>query len=316
LKNTVVIVFFLSILIGNANFANAQTEADRIKASADACYTQSQYEEALTGYFNALTHYEQANDKKQICAIYVKISAIYANMENYIQAEKYVNKSLPLALELNDSLFFAHSYNKLMRITFAQEKWAECLRYADKCISLFNATKDYPILLCAKNTIAIIYMEEEQYAKALETSKEALEISEREELEEYIIESKLVMMSIYQLSGELHLAEEYALDLLHRIDSNDYRLSSVYKLLVQIYAQQGDYAKLTENLEFMLATLNRANDQLLSSALIEIELKYETEKKELKINALEDEKRLMIWLNFAVGGVLLLIIAASLLLWR
>jgi signal transduction histidine kinase len=47
-----------------------------------------------------------------------------------------------------------------------------------------------------------------------------------------------------------------------------------------------------------------------------MELKYETEKTELKITALEDEKRLIIWLGIAGSSALLLIIVASLLLWR
>jgi len=296
-------LFFLCIFFLWSNHVNAQ---DNTK----------EYEDTLANCFKALTHYEQLNDKRQICDVSIKISGIYADMGNFVQAEKYANKSLPLALELNDSLYLAQSYNKLMRIKNAQEKCDECLKYAEQCIALFNATKDYPILLCAKNTMAYIYVKKEQYAKALEIAKEALEISEKEALEEYIIESKWVMIFIYHLSGQLHLAEQYALDVLNGIDSNDYRLSSIYKLLVQIYAQQGDYSKLTENLEIMLATLNRENNQLLASALMEIELKYETDKKELKITALEEEKRLMIWLVFAGGGVLLLMIAAALLLWR
>jgi signal transduction histidine kinase len=66
----------------------------------------------------------------------------------------------------------------------------------------------------------------------------------------------------------------------------------------------------------MLSALSRENDQMLASTLMEIELKYETDKKEFRINALEEEKRLMVWLICAGGSVLLLIIAASLLLWR
>jgi signal transduction histidine kinase len=48
----------------------------------------------------------------------------------------------------------------------------------------------------------------------------------------------------------------------------------------------------------------------------EMAAKYETEKKELKITALEEEKRLMTWLGIAGGIVLLLALASFFLLWR
>jgi signal transduction histidine kinase len=47
-----------------------------------------------------------------------------------------------------------------------------------------------------------------------------------------------------------------------------------------------------------------------------MEVKYEIEKKEIEIAALEEEKRWMVWLGITVGIVLLLAIAATLLLWR
>jgi signal transduction histidine kinase len=57
------------------------------------------------------------------------------------------------------------------------------------------------------------------------------------------------------------------------------------------------------------------NDAVLLAAE-ELNIKYETEKKELQIIALEDEKKLMIWLGIAGGAVLLLALAAFFFLWR
>jgi signal transduction histidine kinase len=203
-----------------------------------------------------------------------------------------------------------------MRMSFAENKLDESLEYATKCVELFPAAQNYPNMLCAKNNQALIYLQKKQYAKALEISKEALEIAEKEELRSYIIESKWSMMCIYHHSGQLELAEQYILDLLNCMDSDDYRLTYTYKLLIQIYAQKKDYTKLVENLDFLFSAMDKTEGYQLSSALLEMELKFETEKNDLKINALEEEKRLFIWLGFAGGGVLLLIIATSLLLWR
>jgi hypothetical protein len=46
------------------------------------------------------------------------------------------------------------------------------------------------------------------------------------------------------------------------------------------------------------------------------QIEYETGKKEMQITALEEEKRLMIWLGIAGGAVLLLTLAVFSVLWR
>ena len=48
----------------------------------------------------------------------------------------------------------------------------------------------------------------------------------------------------------------------------------------------------------------------------ELAAKYETEKKEIKISALEEERRLMIWLSVAIAFVLLLALVTLFILWR
>jgi signal transduction histidine kinase len=62
---------------------------------------------------------------------------------------------------------------------------------------------------------------------------------------------------------------------------------------------------------------NRAfSNKNFQSSLSEMEVKYETEKKELKISALEKEKRLINKLGVTGGAVLLLALAAFFFLWR
>jgi len=298
-------------------FHYTSIEADSIKAKANSYFWQFRYQDALTHYFKALTLYEQLNNKNQIASTYIGIAYVYADMNSYIQAEKYVNKALTLALKLNDSLRIANSYNLIAKIKFAQRKWGESLEYAEKCIELSYTLKNYSLILCATNQLALVYMKLKQYSKALEIANEALEISEERELEYYITESKITITNIYCASGQLMLAEQSALDVLHSIDTSDCQLLfDIYQLLVQIYAQKGDDVKLSENLELMSLALYKQIEKTMSASLAEMEIKYETEKKELKINVLEEEKRLLVWLSIAGFAVLILLLTTSFLLWR
>jgi len=104
-------------------------KADSLKAKASYYFWQFRYQDALNNYFKALKIYEQLNDKKNIGSTYTGIAYVYADMNSYIQAEKYVNKALVLASELDDTLCLAHSYNIMKKIRFAERKWDECLEY-------------------------------------------------------------------------------------------------------------------------------------------------------------------------------------------
>jgi signal transduction histidine kinase len=58
------------------------------------------------------------------------------------------------------------------------------------------------------------------------------------------------------------------------------------------------------------------HDIQLEKEIYNLKIGYETEKKEIQITSLQEERRLMIWLGVAGGAVLLLALAAFFFLWR
>jgi len=291
--------------------------ADSLVAKGNYYFWQFRHKEALNNYFKALTIYDNLHNKKDIGLTYTRIAYVYIDMNCYTQAEKYVNKALLLGSALNDTLCLAHSYNLMKNIKFAERKWDECLEYAEKCIQLSYILKQYTLITCSTNQKALVYMKLKQYSKALKIANEALALSEKMENEYHISESKMVIAEIYSSSGQLALAEKSALNVLQSADTNDYQLMfDIYKLLVQIYAQKGDDIKLSENLELLSLSLYKQTSKTMSASLAEMEVKYETENKELKITALENEKKLIIGLSIAGIAFLMTLLAIAFLLWR
>jgi signal transduction histidine kinase len=91
---------------------------------------------------------------------------------------------------------------------------------------------------------------------------------------------------------------------------------ALYKNLAKAYAHLGNAVKADEYIDKLQELQASWSNKHYQSAIREMEVKYETEKKETKIAALEDEKRLMVWLGIAGGVVLLLALAAFFFLWR
>ena len=118
--------------------------------------------------------------------------------------------------------------------------------------------------------------------------------------------------------GNLKQAENYStasLNIAVQIGFTEYQ-AAAYRQLAVIHAMRHDFnsyrihAQKADSVDRSLAKTST-----LRSAE-EMQAKYETEKKELQITALKEEKRLILWLGFAGGTVLLLALAASFFRWR
>ena len=125
-----------------------------------------------------------------------------------------------------------------------------------------------------------------------------------------------ILSTIYLKRGQWRTAEQTALDALATDDSEPANTLALYGILTKAYAKlsAGDkvWAYFAKH-ESLQSSWSNKNYQ---SSIREMEVKYETEKKETQIATLESEKKMMIWLGIAGGGVLLLTLAVSLMFWR
>src|SRR5690606_9958147 len=93
-------------------------------------------------------------------------------------------------------------------------------------------------------------------------------------------------------------------------DSTDYHYrETVFFNLGVIYARVGDFALMEDYFKRYKETVNSYSNEAYQSSLTEMEVKYETEKKELQIMSLEKQHRLSVWLG--VAGIVILLIALA-----
>jgi len=91
-------------------------------------------------------------------------------------------------------------------------------------------------------------------------------------------------------------------------DSTDHHLKlTIFSNLPLIYAHLGNLDAMEEYMERYKSTVDTYSNENYQNSLSTLEVKYETEKKELKIEALEKQRQLYTWLGIA--GLLILLIA-------
>ena len=268
---------------------------------------------ALDYYMDALSYYEPLNNTGRLGHLYYMMSKVYDNLSltdiaiEYGEKALVLNKDVPLPYLLEtlaNAYFNAYQYEK------ANDYLEEALRICQSENNIYLMGTIYYQL--GRNALGVYDLEKaESYAQqAIEISLEAGGTNTSVDL--------LLLGKIAQLKGNYIQSEAYvreALLLTEKFDNLSDR-SLCYRILSELAVTQRKYE---ENMQYWgesnRITKALANETAIRSAA-EMEARYETEKKELKITALEEERQLMLLLSMSGGAVLLLSLASFYFLWR
>ena len=280
---------------------------------------QGMYHEAIDYYTRALSIFEKHGWPEHLTIAYSQIGAMYISMGNWDQAENNFVKADSLAHTSRDSLMIAFAKGSLGRVYLHKGEYDRALANASIARDYYFAHPEEEGISRAEtlNLLAEIYFagyndeaQTEMYAR------QALMLAEELEIPLEKAAALTTLSSLHLSRGEWRAAERTALDALAADDSEPANTLSLYGILAQVYARLGDadrsvlYFNRHDSLQSSWATRH------YQSAIRDMEVKYETEKKEARIATLEDERRLMVLLSIAAGAVLLLAMATLFFLWR
>jgi signal transduction histidine kinase len=285
-------------------------------AIAEMYSFQNNFALSIEYLIKALPVYEKANDKYKYMKILANIGGLYRSAYNYEKAYTYIKKANDIAKELNSKEGIAKTCMDLGGININRGNFKEALALEHEALSAVkiagNKSFEYGIL----QAIAIIYYYNTSnlinYDSALVYAKKAEQIAEEFGEKQMTYNAMETMASIYREQGRYKECEDASLKA-WAIDSANITEAPALAaniIISSIYLDKRDQAKhffwkYTE-------MVNQFNDESNHKTMIELETKYETQKKEMRIASLEKERRLYVWLGAA--GVLLLISLGLILL--
>jgi len=280
--------------------------------------TYGKYDLALTNYFNALALAEENKKQDEALELYLDAASTYTKMSNSQQAEAYYLKGEELSRQINDSINLAIAFQGLCRISIDKKDYTQALKYGEASDRILSALPDIPVYtrMFAKQELTDVWLKIANYDKALEYALKTVELARQTGVPEYLASALYMLSACYLKQEKFKESEETAFEALAADTTDIYINSVLYQNIAEANIKQG---KPDKGIAYYGKTLNaiRAySNKNFQSSLSEMEVKYETEKKELKITALEKEKQLMRGLSITGGAILLLALTASLLLWR
>jgi len=291
----------------------------KISANIGNCYNYKKWFETALKYYNeAIPMFEKKGDKFRLAHLYYLIGTVYNDMKMYDEEFTYCGKALEILNERPDTLVRAYALiNYAVALSNKQrlEEAENCLLEAQRICTLHNSRYS---LISIYSNLAEIALQKYDLAKMEMYARKSLEIClEFGDAAGYCIINR-ALAYLQEYKGNFDKAEEFAREALKTAIEFDLPVEKmkIYSFFSDLSTARHDF----RNYRFYEAKADSIRTVFMSELIVrsakEMQAKYETEKKELKISALEEEKRLVIWLSITGGVVLLLALATFFFLWR
>ncbi len=163
----------------------------------------SDYAQAIEFLNSSLILAEELNDTINLSLILNNIGIIYQKTSNYKKSIEYLKRSIKYKILLNDSIGIANTYNNLGN-AFYESDLNKALEFYEKSLTVRKIIKDSVGIGVSYNNIGLIYFEQANYADALQYFRFSLKIKET------IKDKKSIAITLNNIAEVLVQTQDYA----------------------------------------------------------------------------------------------------------
>lgn len=261
-------------------------------AIGNLAQAQSQYHFALNAYLEALAIFEKLNYTAGLAPLYSNIAAMYQNIHHFDQALQYLHLAREQAEAHADEPTLAGVYIALSDIALTQGAPKErSMEYVNEAIRLNEAMDNQSNIAISYLTLAKIQYTHGDYVAAMDAAEKGLRIAEETEFPSFIAHACVEISNIYLHQNYYQLAVEAADRALSQDTRNANITMNAYTNLAIAHAHLGNPELTEQYLDLYRAEVDQYATQHYQRSLSELEVLFETEKKELQIEQLERQRQ-------------------------
>lgn len=278
---------------------------------------KGELEKSIDYFLQAIKSGENVPIENWSADMIANLSGVYYDLGNYEAALEKVQEARAMYLETGDSMNISYSANLLAIVHRALGNLDEALIYNKQALGILLKSKDtVQIIYNYSNTVSIL-VEQNRLAEAAEYAEKTVLMADEFGEREPFISTMTTLSSIYFRQGELTKAEDYARRALEESRKYDFRnqLHNIYMMQSLIAASSGRYEEAFKLTEERQAINDSVRSSEVSDKVAELNMKYETEKKEAEIERLNEQQEQAKTVNkiLIVGAAFVLI--ALMVIW-
>ena len=236
---------------------------------------------------------EKTNDLKGLGESLNWIGTIYYNQREIKTARTYYEKSLQIAEKLNNDLLKALTLNNLGSIDFEEHQFESARNHFERALHSYELLNQSNFVATIYLNIGLVYKEEGKEEESYRSYQKIFQLDSNK------VEKNILMNAYLNISEYFRLKKQFKESVANADSSLAIALTLkatgdlpyIYKTYVDIYTDTKEYAKALQYFQLYTdwkdSTLNENNSKMIH----EIETKYETEKKDIKITLLNTENQ-------------------------
>ncbi len=289
--------------------------AARMYLEMGTFYTKtSNYPKALECLSKSLELFREAGHKTGMACCYASMGDFYSLQKDYKTSIEYLQKAVGLTRSKQDKALMycniSENYNLL-------GNYNKSLSYFDSIVPTFREINDFVGLYDTYLNFGLIYLNQKKYNKALEYLKTSGYYAQRLKNQDYIL---YVHSNLSELYLKMNQPDSSILLLKGVIDSKkpikDICLkTNILKIISEAYENKGDLKTAFAYYKQYKAVCDTSAQQLSDQKLLDIQTKWEVDKKNKMIEMLNKDKQLARQQTFSYGVIFLIIVICGISLY-
>ena len=314
LSNDTAVVYFNKAIDAAIEAKDKKQEALMNSLIGSVYAYQSKHTLAIEYFMKALTIAESINDSVQCTNALANIAGIHSLLGNYDQTLSYAERALTIANKINMPKAKLHPLYQIATAYSAQGKIDKALECGKELVNLSRSIDNKVFELAGFEAMTTTYYQDiKDYDNALEYSDSCMLLTKAIGNPEFLAGTLRVRSNILRLRKNFKECEATALECL-AIDSTDLDYAPDLNFNIAFSnACMGNTDKAEKYLHIYKTLTDKKWNQGYKDAVASQEVKYETQKKEIRISSLERQKILYIIIGIIA---ILLAIGVGLVSWQ
>lgn len=278
------------------------------------------YNKALEYYIKALKIAESINYKKKICETYISMGVVFYEQKKFNETITYMKKALAVEGTLTNKQNLSYIYNNLAISYQNLNNHTASLSYLFKALKLNEEMRDDAGTAVSFNNISGVYASIGKNKEALDYALKSVVLNEKNKDKVGLTYSYIGAGDCYMGNKKFATANIYYLKALKVAKEINYKTEEreAYEHLAIISEEMNDYEKaLAYHKKYVQIKDSILNEESLKQSS-ELNIRYETEKKEKEILLLTKDQELknkslkeqyLIRIGLIIGLILLLLLS-------
>ncbi len=262
--------------------ANDHDEPGTLNKIGAAYYGMAKYDKAIEYFIKSLRIHENIGNEQSIAELNSNIGTICYKLGDNTKAQDYYNRAIRIFEEIDNRDHLDNVYNNAAIIYREQGEYEEALKYHKKALKIREQFGKKWRIPHSLNNIGAVLMDMKNYNSAQEYFFRSLEIAE-EIGNRHIIATILISLGeIYALLNHFEEAQKYlmrGLVIADEINEPDHKMECL-EVMSTILERKGDFRKALEYHKKYKELYDIIFTEDSSEKYNELQVKYETEKKE------------------------------------